>query len=170
MQSLQNNKRLESVKLLANDMETIHLLSSIIQDSISCNNWLLLQNGTFKVLINRVCWENPKEEMDGETYIARLNSVLSIHNVKKVTTHNIIKNKLNFFSVLSISCIQDKKFNKIILTLSRGSIQIIVDKFSVTMKDVSTYWLSSKEPQHNFNYGKSTNNQNKVIETKSKKK
>ena len=152
MQSLQNLTRLKSIKLLANDMETIHLLSAIIQDGITCKTWLLLEKQTFKVLINRVCWENPREEIDGEVYIARLHSVLSIHNVIKVSTRNVKKDKLNFFSILSISCIQDevKNLKKIIFTLSQGVIYITVKDFSVTMKDVSTYWLTSQEPQHDF--------------------
>ena len=152
MQSLTNKKRLDSIKLLANDMETIHLLSAILQDGISCNTWLLFEKSLFKILVNRVCWEHPKESFDGQIYIARLHSVISIHNVIKVTTTNMSKDKLNFFSILSISCLENenKNMKKIILTLSKGVIHITVSDFSVTMKDISTYWLTSKEPKHNL--------------------
>lgn len=148
--STQNRK--DSVKLMANDSESIHFMSALIQDGITCTAWFLLKENTLKILINRVCWEKPNEYLDEEKYITRLHSILTINNVNKVITKNLNKKKIRFFSILSISCVHsDKNDHKIYIHFSKGMLQISVSNFSITMKDVSTYWLSSKEPEHRVN-------------------
>ena len=59
---------------------------------------------------------------------------------------------MNFFSFLTMSCDYDAKNNKNILNilLSKGSVQIIVEDFYITLKDISTYWLSNTIPEHSF--------------------
>lgn len=136
----------QGVKLVANDRETVHFLSTLLQDGISCMAWILFKNNTLKILINRVCWETPKEIIGGEDHIARLHSIVTIHHVKEIKTKQISKKKIEFFSVLSIICDEDTGDIKILF--SKGMINIKIEKFLVTMKDVSTYWLTSKIPHH----------------------
>jgi hypothetical protein len=145
-QSTQN----KGVKLVAHDSETVHFLSALLQDGISCGVWLLYKNNTLKILINRVCWEKPKEIFQDETHIQRLHSILTISNIISIKTKNICKKKIEFFSILSIICEYDfkKKANILKILLSKGTIYILVSDFHVTMKDVSTYWLSSSIPNH----------------------
>lgn len=140
----------KGIKLVAHDGESVHFLSSLLQDSISCRIWMLLKDSKLKILINRVCWEVPKEIISGEEHIARLHSILTIDNVIKVTTKQISKKKIEFFSILSIICgpSNNKDHNSIKILLSKGVINITLKKFHVTMKDVSTYWLTSKIPVH----------------------
>lgn len=138
----------KGIKLVAHDGETVHLLSALLQDGISCGTWLLFKDNTFKILINRICWEMPKEVFDGEEHIARLHSVLTINHVLEVKTKQISRKKIEFFSILSIMCHSDIKTNNLTILCSKGLIKIKVSKFFVTMKDVSTHWLTSKIPQH----------------------
>jgi hypothetical protein len=139
----------QGIKLVAHDGESAHFLSALLQDGISCGAWIFYKNNTFKLLINRICWELPKNYLYGENYIARLHSILTINHVKHIQTKQISK-KIEFFSIFSILCDFDtkKKTHNIKIILSKGIINITVDKFLITLKDVSTYWLTSKIPSH----------------------
>lgn len=145
-QSMQN----KGIKLVAHDSETVHFLSALLQDGISCGVWILYKNNTLKILINRVCWEKPKEIFHNETHIQRLHSILTISNIISVKTKNILKKKIEFFSILSIICEYDfkKQVNILKILLSKGTIHVEVSDFHVSMKDVSTYWLSNSIPNH----------------------
>jgi hypothetical protein len=140
----------KGTKLVAHDGETVHFLSALLQDSISCGTWMLLKDNKLKILVNRVCWEVPKEIISSQEHIARLHSILTIENVISVKTKRISKTKIEFFSILSIMSDVDHKTNTnhITILLSKGAIHMVVDKFHVTMKDVSTYWLTPKIPHH----------------------
>jgi hypothetical protein len=145
-QSMQN----KGIKLVAHDSETVHFLSALLQDGISCGVWILYKNDSLKILINRVCWEKPKEIMNDESHIQRLHSILTVHNIISIKTKNVCKKKIEFFSILSIICEYDskKQVNILKILLSKGTISITVSDFHVTMKDVSTYWLSKSIPSH----------------------
>jgi hypothetical protein len=154
-QSLDNNlNNKKRIKIIAHDRETIHFLSGLLQDSITCKLWILYKNNTLKILVNRVCWEVPPEIFENEEHIKRIHSIVTIHNIKEIKTKNIFNKKMDFFSLLSIQCDYDHKNKNNILNilLSKGSAQLAVNDFYITIKDMSTYWLSNVIPEHSFNF------------------
>jgi hypothetical protein len=153
-QSLDNNlNNKKKIKIIAHDRETIHFLSGLLESSITCKLWILYKNNTLKILINRVCWELTPELFEEEKHIKRIHSILTIHNINNIKTNNIFNKKIEFFSLLSISCDYDQKnkTNVLNILLSKGSVKISVSDFYVTIKDISTYWLSNYTPEHSFN-------------------
>lgn len=137
----------KDLKLIANDGESIHFLSVLLQDAISCNSWFLLKDNVFKILVNRIGWEINSTSKE----VSRTHTILSIHNIQEVKMQHISKKKIEFFSILSMVCNFDSdniKNNNIKIILSKGLININVSNFLVTMKDVSENWTSPFVPCH----------------------
>ena len=135
----------KGVKLVAHDGETVHILSTLLQDGITCGQWILYKNNTLKILINRVCWEKSKSIYEEENYIQRVHSIFTIENIISIKTKNVFKKKIEFYSILSLICEIDERKNTYILQIlfTKGIIKIEVEKFYVTIKDISTYLFNN---------------------------
>lgn len=125
-------------KITAHDVESIHFISSLLQDSITCKLWIIYRDKQVKLLVNRVCWETPSSDLEHH----RILSIITIEDVEsaKMTKSS---DKIEFFSFVSINC--DKK-NHIRINFSNGSLITKVNSLSVRIKDITQQWNS----QHMF--------------------
>ncbi|OED45564.1 hypothetical protein AB836_01585 [Rickettsiales bacterium (ex Bugula neritina AB1)] len=133
-------------KISANDKESIHFISSLLQDSITCKLWIIYNKQQIKLLINRVCWEEKNHKSEHN----RLLSIITIDNVKnaKITR---MSSKIEFFTIQSIHC---EKNNQIRIKFTNGTLLIKVLSFNIHLKDITNQWCS----YHKFNENIKINN------------
>lgn len=122
-------------KITAHDVESIHFISSLLQDSVTCKLWIIYKSQQVKLLVNRVCWETPSADLEHN----RILSIITIENVEnaKMTKSS---DKIEFFSFLSMTC---EKKNQIRINFSNGSLVTKVNSFNVRIKDITQQWNSS---------------------------
>lgn len=143
------------LRLKALDAEDLTVVSSLVQDSvfpIGEMAWKKSQR-RFAVLLNRFRWEDvPEAGLQGRA-CERVQSLLSIEDVQRVTTQGI--NRHDGETVLSLLALSfesgEDGTGRLILTLAGdGAIAVDVEALEVILQDVSRPYLavSGHMPEH----------------------
>ena len=81
------------MKLKCNDINGLHILIALLQDSMLCLDWIIndTNNNILSISINRIGWEF--------NILHRVKSQLIIHDVINIYTNINTKNNLILFSI-----------------------------------------------------------------------
>ncbi|MEO0989835.1 MAG: DUF2948 family protein [Pseudomonadota bacterium] len=143
------------LRLAAADAEDLQVISSLVQDAVfpvSEVAWRAKER-RFAVLVNRFRWEDePRAKQRGRSY-ERVQSVLVIEDVRKVSSQGIDRRDDDLIlSLLSLtfSESEDGTGRLEILLAGDGGFALEVECLNVTLTDVTRPYLapSGKLPRH----------------------
>ena len=127
-----------SMKLKCNDINGLHILIALLQDSMLCLDWIIndTNNNILSISINRIGWEF--------NILHRVKSQLIIHDVINIYTNINTKNNLILFSIDYI--IYEKNILKI--HLSYGFIiYISIKNINIYLSNISEYVFLNSTPR-----------------------
>ena len=141
-----------ALRLQAMDQDDLHVISSLVQDSVFSSAEMTWQPGKrrFALLLNRFRWE------DGKTNRAeRVQSLLVLDGVLKVASSGFSRDDKDLvLSLLALEFAAEKDgAGTVNLTLAGdGGIALSVECIDVSLKDVTKpYWaISGKSPRHDL--------------------
>ncbi len=153
---------MENLRLRAEDIEDITILSAYLQDAITMMGDIvyLRESRKFVMMLNRYVWENRCPETgdiladrQGEATMAcgRIRTGLHFDDVTKVTSQNIITSRKDHpMELLSIETkMQDEKnFLVDFIFAGNGVIRLECEMISAHMQDIGTPWPAKCHPKH----------------------
>jgi len=140
------------LRLVAMDDEDLKVLSALCQDAVfpaTEMQWQPRQR-RFGLLLNRFRWEDiPVADRAGRKP-ERVQSVLAIEDVLRVSSQGVDRNDADI--VLSLLAVEfDAEGSAVLLTLAGdGAIRLVVDDLEVALRDVTRPYaaVSGKVPDH----------------------
>ena len=112
--------------------EEIHLISCLLQDSITRYSWIRLDKNKFKIALNRFCWELEAEHR--QRY--RVHTLLIIHHIENMQNKNLQDNK-DLKILLNVSYYN----NKLYFTFDNDALLVLkVSEIKIFLYDVSKKW------------------------------
>lgn len=143
------------LRLKALDEMDLSVLSALGQDAVfpaSEMQWLPRQR-RFAILLNRFRWEDADRATTRRRAVERVQSVLSIEDVRKVQSQGVPRGDSDVvLSLLSISFeAGEDGTGRVILTLAGdGAIALEVEALEVLLQDVTRPYIapSKKTPDH----------------------
>jgi hypothetical protein len=140
------------LRLVAMDVEDLKVLSALCQDAVfpaTEMQWQPKQR-RFGLLLNRFRWEDiPVAERIGRKP-ERVQSVLAIENVLRVSSQGVDRSDAD--TVLSLLAVDfDEDESGVLLTLAGdGAIRLVVEDLEVALRDVTRPYaaVSGKVPDH----------------------
>ncbi len=141
--------------LKAMDAEDLQVISSLVQDAVFPVTEMKWDRAhlRFALLINRFRWEDASGSPQRPHSYERVQSILVVDNVIKVSSQGIDRAEKDLIlSLLSIAFLPGEDgTGRVELTLAGdGAIALEVEALDVTLKDVTRPYLapSRKRPQH----------------------
>ncbi|PHR56742.1 MAG: hypothetical protein COA47_12475 [Robiginitomaculum sp.] len=138
------------MRLLATDLESLQVISSMVQDAITRVGDIVHHAGSHQLIIamNRFCWERGRL-----IHPARTRSALQIGGVLKVQAKGIAQGKRNgILSLLALSFDLDPKDEPGgVLTLAfsdGGEMKLQIECLDVALVDLSEPWGAKSRPKH----------------------
>lgn len=143
------------LRLMAMDSENLEIISALVQDAIfpaSEMKWDR-KGRRFALLVNRFRWEDVNDTKSRRRDYERVQSVLVIEDVLKVSTQGVSQQDPEMImSLLTIGFDPgDDGMGRIELTLAGdGAIALDVETLEVTLKDVTRPYIapSHHKPSH----------------------
>ncbi|SHH84610.1 DUF2948 family protein [Marivita hallyeonensis] len=140
------------LRLVAMDTEDLQILSALCQDAVfpaTEMQWQPRQK-RFGLLINRFRWEDIPAAQRGTHKPERVQSVLAVENVVRVSSQGVDRSDTDtILSLLSVSF--DEGGSALELTLAGdGALRLQVDELEVALRDVTRPYVavSGKVPDH----------------------
>ncbi|KAB7613502.1 DUF2948 family protein [Amylibacter sp. SFDW26] len=145
----------QSLRLIAQDVDDLSVISTLIQDAVlplKETSWQPSAN-RFGLLLNRFRWEDKTQAERGNRVYERVQAMLVVNNVLKVSSMGIDKSdKDQIISILSIDFKAGKDGEgQVIFTLAGdGALALDVECLDVTLKDVTKPYkaVSKSAPNH----------------------
>jgi hypothetical protein len=143
------------LNLAALEPDDLTVISALVQDAVFPITEMSWQAGQrrFALLVNRFRWEDsPAAEARSRTY-ERVQSVLLVDNVLKVSSQGVDRSERDvILSLLSVTFEPgDAPSGHVILTLAGdGAIRLEVEALDVSLRDVTRPYaaVSGKAPDH----------------------
>ena len=132
------------MKLHGNKIKDIHLISCLIQDSITTLEWMNQGKKIFDLFLNRFCWEDKATNHEK----LRTNSILYISNIKNIFVKNPPKQK-NLFRTL-LACLCESKNTMRLVFDENFEILLEGKNLSVELEDVTDKWPTAIIPFHSM--------------------
>lgn len=149
---------LDKLKLRAEDIEDITIMSAYLQDAITMMGDIayLRESRQFIIMLNRYVWENrcpdtgkilPEKGMP----CSRIRTGLNFDDVMKISSHNIATPmKEHPLELLAVEAIQleDKTFHVNFIFSGDGIIRLECEMISAHMQDIGDIWAAKCHPKH----------------------
>ena len=139
----------KTLKLLAKDLEDLHIMAAHLQDSLMPVTSMVFEpkERRFRVLANRFCWEHPVIEHEGAPLYHRIHTGLSFQNVDAVHHKGFArqgeKRLLNFLTM------HGQNEGAIHLIFSKGhEICLKTSELHVMFGDLKEPWPTRLKPTH----------------------
>ncbi len=153
---------MENLRLRAEDIEDITILSAYLQDAITMMGDIayLRESRKFVMMLNRYVWENRCPETgdiladrrDGDNMACgRIRTGLHFDDVTKVTSQNIIKSRQDQpMELLSIEAHKTEEENFMVdfVFAGNGIIRLECEMISAHMQDIGVPWPAKCHPKH----------------------
>jgi len=149
---------LENLKLRAEDVEDITILSAYLQDAITMMGDIayVKESRRFVMMLNRYVWENRCPETgdilpDKETACSRIRTGLHFDDVLKISSQNVILSKKKQpLELLSIEANKrdDEMFQVDFIFSGDGVIRLECEMVSAHMQDIGNPWPAKCHPKH----------------------
>ncbi len=145
----------QPLRLVAQDVDDLNVISTLIQDAVlpmKETSWQPSAN-RFGLLLNRFRWEDKTQAERGNRVYERVQAMLVINGVLKVSSMGINKSdKEQIISILSVDFKAAKDgAGQLIFTLAGdGALALDVECLDVTLKDVTKPYkaVSKSAPTH----------------------
>lgn len=125
------------MKLFADNIHQIHLISALIQNSINHPRWVKYNQNKVTILLNRM----KREIYEPYTHF-RVNSVVEIHNVEKC----YFKKGINDFRYLcAVICTSNREISMVFSDKSR--VHMLVSNLYIQLSDMGNSWPSNFIPR-----------------------
>jgi hypothetical protein len=137
------------LQMTAEDRDDLQVIAACLQDALIPLSGMEYDRtrGHFHLLANRFCWECEPENLEGNSYYARVSAGVAFHHVKDVHKKDLDLQSKN--ELINLLTIHHKENDCIHLIFSGGSeIKLIVDKLSCHLKDVDEPYPTSNKPVH----------------------
>jgi len=151
-------KTLEKLKLRAEDIEDITIMSAYLQDAITMMGDIvyLHESRRFVIMLNRYVWENRCPDTgdslpEKNTPCSRIRTGLHLDGVLKIGSQNIaVSRKEHPLELLSIETYQreDKTFQVEFIFSGEGIIRLECEMISAHMQDIGDAWPAKCHPKH----------------------
>ena len=143
----------KNLKLIANSLEDLRVISAHLQDAIVQTKEIahLKKNRIFLMQLNRFMWEDVEQGVFRKN--KRVRTVLKFDNIISVISKNIDhRNKTNFLDFLAIesSLRPDKSYDINLIFSGDIAIKIHAEVIDVTLDDQGKPWESKTKPKHKF--------------------
>jgi|AntRauTorckE6833_2_1112554.scaffolds.fasta_scaffold16978_2 hypothetical protein len=141
------NPLYQVIKIVAKDAEDLHIISTLLQDSIVTNKTFKhdAESGHFSFLANRFCWELAHKSTPTDEY-ERVFSMVVFDQVTSVEFEKIDPTAFEkHHNLLAI------KFEKNIIIChfsDNGTIRVHCKDLHVRLRDVSDPWPTDHKPTH----------------------
>lgn len=153
---------MEKLKLRAEDIEDITILSAYLQDAITMmGDIVYLRNSRqFVMMLNRYVWENrcpetgkvlPEKDQNPKMACCRIRTGLHFDDVMKISSQNIsISRKEHPLELLSIEARQldDETFHVDFIFSGDGLIRLDCEMISAHVQDIGDAWSAKCHPKH----------------------
>lgn len=150
--------RMEKLKLRAEDMEDITIMSAYLQDAITIMGDItyLHQSRRFVMMLNRYVWENRCPET-GDTLssdcppCSRIRTGLHFDDVLKISSQNVTTSlKGHPLELLSIEAekLENDTYLVDIIFAGNSVIRLTCEMISAHMQDIGKSWPAKCHPKH----------------------
>jgi len=143
------------LNLKAMDIGDLQVISSLVQDAVFPVTEMKWDHKSrrFALLVNRFRWEDTSVSGPRKRPFERVQSVLVVDDVLKVSSQGIDRKDSEIvLSLLTMEFLPDEDgVGQLVLTLAGdGTIAVDVETLDVTLKDVTRPYIapSRKQPQH----------------------
>ena len=151
---------MQNLKLRAEDIEDITIISAYLQDAITMMSDIIFQKDShrFVMMLNRYVWENRcpdtgKVLSDSEMPCSRIRTGLHVEDVIKISSQNINTTlKDHPLELLAIEATQEEgemAFVDFIFS-GNGIIRLNCETISVHIQDIGAPWPAKCHPKHNI--------------------
>lgn len=147
-----------NLKLRAEDIEDITILSAYLQDAITMMGDIAYQpkSHRFVIMLNRYVWENCCPETrklltDEDMACCRIRAGLHFDDVLRITSQNITISRTEHpLELLSIEASQreDQTFHVDFVFSGDGVIRLDCEMISAHMQDIGDPWPAKCHPKH----------------------
>lgn len=149
---------MENLKLRAEDIEDITIISAYLQDAITMMNDITFQRQShlFVMMLNRYIWENRcpdtgKVLSDTDMPCSRIRTGLHFEDVIKISSQNIATTlKDHPMELLAIEAVKNADDLYIVdfIFSGEGIIRLHCEALSVHMQDIGAPWPAKCHPKH----------------------
>lgn len=149
---------MEKLKLRAEDIEDITIMSAYLQDAITMMGDIvyLRDSRRFVMMLNRYVWENRCPETgkilaEKDMACSRIRTGLHFDDVLKIGSQNIpISMKEHPLELLSIEArqLEDKTFQVDFIFSGDGVIRLDCEMISAHAQDIGDAWPAKCQPKH----------------------
>ena len=149
---------LEKLKLKAEDVEDLTILSAYLQDAITMMSDIvyLRENRRFVIMLNRYIWENRCPDTgdilpEKNTPCSRIRTGLHFDDVLNISSRNISTSlKEHPLELLSIEGqkLDDRTFHVDFIFSGNGVIRLDCEMISAHMQDIGDTWPAKCHPKH----------------------
>lgn len=146
----------QPLRLKALDTDDLDVISTLIQDAVFPSaemKWVATER-RFAILLNRFRWEDATAAERLKRRFERVQSVLVIEDVLKVSSQGISRDEDMIYSILSVTFeAGEDGTGQVILTIAGdGAISLSVEALEVVLKDVTRPYAapSKSRPEHSI--------------------
>ena len=147
------------VKLKANTIEDLNVVSSLLQDSLVHLGDMkyLKKESEFLMVVNRFCWEKERDDINASDSQQEKRCIcgLKIGYVKQVSYRGHSAELNQFYNLLTITYedadSNENELNNLTFTFSTGyDIRLTVDELALVMQDIAAPHPGLARPQHDL--------------------
>lgn len=146
-------KQHKTLKILAQDLEDLSVLSSTLQDALVplADISFLKDDGQFVMAVNRFCWEDKTLDADDGPFYRTL-AGLRFDHVRQVSYRGLERGKVDaVHELLTIAydAGSDGQPGQVVLHFAGGgAIRLVVDKLVCALEDLGEAWPTQWAPSH----------------------
>lgn len=146
-------KQHEPLKILAQDLEDLSVVSSMLQDALVplADISFLKDDGQFVLALNRFCWEDKASNGDDGPF-SRTLAGLRFDHVSQVGYRGLERGRVDaVHELLAIAYDPGEAGEKgqvVLHFAGGGAIRLVVDKLACALEDLGEAWPTQWLPEH----------------------